>query len=103
MWMNDVKEFFGLLLLGMALYFLSPLLPQEIIMWLLGSALMLVGLYYIFSAYKNISTVGRTLKIIIGLCAFVGSLYVFMNTCQTCSDMECADQKSFWFLSYNDA
>lgn len=44
-WMNEVKSFFGVLLLAVALYLLDRLLPSILIMMLWASLLVLSGIY----------------------------------------------------------
>ncbi|MBN1299821.1 MAG: thioredoxin fold domain-containing protein, partial [Melioribacteraceae bacterium] len=47
-WMDGVKHIFGFLLLGMALYFIGPLIPKEINYYLLPVFIIVAGLYLIF-------------------------------------------------------
>jgi len=44
-WMNAVKAMFGVILLGVAIYLLSRLLPQTVIMGLWSSLLIFTGIY----------------------------------------------------------
>lgn len=47
-WMDAVKHIFGLILLGMALYFLLPLLPKNISNYILPVYLFLSAIYILF-------------------------------------------------------
>lgn len=47
-WMDTVKSLFGVLFLGVAIYFVQPLMPASLSM-LLWSALAVVGGYWVFS------------------------------------------------------
>lgn len=47
-WMDTVKSLFGVLFLGVAIYFVQPLLPAAVVM-LLWSALAVVSGYWVFS------------------------------------------------------
>lgn len=47
-WMDTVKSLFGVLFLGVAIYFVQPLLPASLAM-LLWSALAVIGGYWVFS------------------------------------------------------
>ena len=47
-WMEGVKHIFGLLLLGMAAYFVSPILPKEISHYLLPVFGIIAALYLLF-------------------------------------------------------
>jgi thiol:disulfide interchange protein DsbD len=47
-WMDGVKHVFGFILIGMALYFLLPLLPDSISGYLLPGYMVLVAVYLLF-------------------------------------------------------
>jgi thiol:disulfide interchange protein DsbD len=47
-WMEAVKHIFGLLLLGMAAYFVSPILPKEVAYYLLPVFGIIAALYLLF-------------------------------------------------------
>ncbi len=47
-WMESVKHIFGFVLIGMALYFLTPLLPKSISGYVLPVFMILAGLYLTF-------------------------------------------------------
>jgi len=47
-WMDAVKHVFGLILLGMALYFLLPLLPKDISIFIIPVYLFLSAIYILF-------------------------------------------------------
>jgi len=47
-WMDSVKHIFGIILVGMALYFLLPLLPKEISGYVLPIFMIGAGLYLLF-------------------------------------------------------
>jgi thiol:disulfide interchange protein DsbD len=51
-WMDTVKQLFGVLFLGVAIYLLQPLVPSAVSM-LLWSALAVVGGFWIFSLKKR--------------------------------------------------
>ncbi len=44
-WMNHVKTFFGLLLLAVALWLVSPVLPAWVLMLIIGAALLMGAVY----------------------------------------------------------
>ncbi len=48
LWMESVKHIFGLLLLGMALYFAGPLIPKEINHYVLPVFMILSGIFLLF-------------------------------------------------------
>lgn len=47
-WMDAVKHIFGLILIGMAIYFLLPLLPKTITPYLLPGFMVIAAIYLIF-------------------------------------------------------
>ncbi len=57
-WMQAVEHIFGLILIGMALYFLLPLLPDDISGYVLPVYMILAGIYILFFEKKarNIKT-----------------------------------------------
>ncbi len=81
-WMNVVKAFFGLLLLGMAVWFLSRILPETVILALWG--LLFLAAAVLWTGYAKDSGVSPTairffdfLKIsllVVGIAMLVGSL-----------------------------
>jgi len=71
-WMNVVKAFFGLLLLGMAVWFLSRIVPEAVILGLWG--LLLLAAAIIWTGYAKESGISATasrffdfLKIVLGV------------------------------------
>ncbi len=75
-WMLWIRKFFGFVLLGMAIYFLMPLLPQKFIFFLVGFLVLVSALYlgwieksggYSFNIFKKIIS----LLIIIAGVAFI--------------------------------
>ncbi len=45
MWMEKIKHFFGVLLLGAALYYIEPLIPEKIFDLILGSFMIGIGVF----------------------------------------------------------
>ncbi len=81
-WMNVVKAFFGLLLLGMAVWFLSRILPEAVILFLWG--LLLLAAAILWTGYAKDNGISPTaarffdfLKIILlvlGIAMLIGAL-----------------------------
>jgi thiol:disulfide interchange protein DsbD len=57
-WMDSVKSIFGLLLLGMAFYFLLPVLPKSISGYVLPIYMILAALYLIFFEKDSVGKIG---------------------------------------------
>ena len=51
-WMQGVEHIFGLILIGMAIYFLLPLFPKEISGYILPAYMILAGIYILFFERK---------------------------------------------------
>lgn len=51
-WMQGVEHIFGLILVGMAIYFLLPLIPKEISGYILPFYMILAGIYILFFEKK---------------------------------------------------
>jgi thiol:disulfide interchange protein DsbD len=82
-WMLAIERIFGILMLGMAIWMLSRILPGPVILFLWGALLILVSieLGLLSRAIRSFSSVRRTLEILIfiyGLILIVSS--VFGNT-----------------------
>jgi thiol:disulfide interchange protein DsbD len=75
-WMEAVKHIFGIILLGMAIYFLLPLLPKNISGYVLP-VFMLISAVYLFFFEKSANSVKgfRIVKIIFAL--FISAIAVY--------------------------
>lgn len=60
-WMDSVKHVFGLLLLGMAFYFLLPVLPKTISGYVLPVYMILAALYLLFFDKASVGKKGFTI------------------------------------------
>ena len=78
-WMEGVKHIFGFLLLGMAIYFVGPLLPIEINKYLLPVFGILASLYLLFidKMANNVKTF-RLVKIIFSIIVIAVSIYALI-------------------------
>ncbi|MEI7811927.1 MAG: cytochrome c biogenesis protein CcdA [Ignavibacteria bacterium] len=76
-WMEAVKHIFGFILLGMALYFLVPVLPKSIAEYVLPVYMLLVSLYLMFVDRIANSMKGfRIFKIVLSVVIIVVSGYM---------------------------
>ncbi len=78
MWMVWVKKIFGLILLGMPLYFLNPLLPRDFSRAAVPLYLEACGLLlgWVFSG-KGVTTAFKTFQHVFGLCLAVLGFLVY--------------------------
>ncbi len=74
-WMVEIKKVFGFLLLGMALYFLSIILPPFVSTWLLMLLTLNTGVYYLY-ANKQQTGLWRLLYNIFGIAFVAGSIII---------------------------
>lgn len=66
MWMVEIKRFFGFVMFGMCLHFLSPIMPGYVSALLFTLLFAVVGLYYLYIGGKNRSLGMRLLAYGIG-------------------------------------
>jgi thiol:disulfide interchange protein DsbD len=79
MWMVWVKKVFGFVLLGMALYFLRPLIPMGVYLPLFAAFMAGAGIYLGFFARLAGASGGfRAVQAAVGLLAMAGGTWLFM-------------------------
>lgn len=106
MWMIEVKKIFGIMLIGVCLYYLQNILPESVVMALGTLCLLLIAIYYLYNAQYNLTT---NLKRFHNLAAFaflVSAIVAGVHTAQSIfytaptkeiawiSDYEAARQKA---------
>ncbi len=75
-WMEAVKHIFGFILIGMAIYFLNPLLPGWLSDYLLPGYIILAALYLLFvDKLANDIKGFRIFKTVFSLIVIVGAIY----------------------------
>lgn len=84
MWMEKVKYFFGIIMLGAALYFLSPLLPETVFMITIGGLLIVAGCFaggldHINGDAPSLSRWWKAMGIV---CIILGSGYILSQVIQ---------------------
>lgn len=78
-WMDGVKHIFGFLLLGMAIYFIAPLLPKELNKYLLPVFGILSALFLLFiDKMANNVKAFRIFKIVFSLIVIGVSIYALI-------------------------
>ncbi len=78
-WMDAVKHIFGFLLVGMALYFLLPLLPKSFSGYVLPIYLILVGLYLLIFEKQAGNVKGfRIFKIVLAIIMIFVGVYTLI-------------------------
>ncbi len=75
-WMDAVKHIFGLILIGMAIYFLLPLLPKTITPYLLPAFMVISAIYLLFfDKNANAITGFRIFKIVLSVVLVIMAVY----------------------------
>jgi thiol:disulfide interchange protein DsbD len=78
-WMDAVKHIFGFILIGMAIYFLLPLLPDSISGYVLPAYMLFVGLWLLFFEKLANNIKGfRIFKIIFSVLIIAIAVYAFI-------------------------
>ncbi|NOX16949.1 MAG: thioredoxin fold domain-containing protein [Chlorobi bacterium] len=94
MWMESVKHIFGFLLIGMAIYFILPLLPKDFQSWLLPAYGVLMALYLLIFERAADSVKGFfVFKIVFSLVILAVSVYALIPS---------EDHSPEW-IKYSDA
>ncbi len=80
-WMDAVKHIFGFILLGMAIYFVEPLLPKEIAKYALPIFMVISGVILLFIDKKASEIMGfRIFKVLFSLFLIIGAVYLLWPT-----------------------
>lgn len=75
-WMESIKQIFGYIMIGMAIYFLNPILPEPLNEYLLPVFMILsVILLFIFDRHSKELKVFHAVKIVLSLLVLVVAVY----------------------------
>ena len=105
MWMVEVKKLFGFLLFALSFYYLSAILPLEILLWLIGVFLLTTGIYYIYSSYYVPTTpMWKKFNTFLGMLLIASSVAVCLQAVQTQFFKEIESYKEdIWLSNYQEA
>jgi len=79
-WMQDVQKVFGIVLVGVALFFLSALVPGSTWLAVVGAAILLLGAWNTFADRTEVqSTIYRRIKVAIGIVAILLGAFVIVR------------------------
>lgn len=104
MWMVDIKQFFGFVMLAMCLYFLQNIMPMYAIYALATLLCIGTGLFYLYKARSAYTPTTRLVKNIVGMVCIAASVYIGAITAKswmTCQ--ESPDGSCLWFYDYAHA
>lgn len=102
MWMVEIKHFFGLLLLGMCIYFLKTVLPAAVTSWLVVTFVIGSGCYYLYTAHSGATPGIARIKNIFGMALLALSVLLFFKAYQSMT-IKAATPHSFWECDYQAA
>ncbi len=105
MWMIDVKQFFGFIMLGTCLYFLSAIIPSYIIAWFAAAYTLCVGIFYLYTANKTHKSLPKIIKNVLGIVLIAVSIHLTFEAYKEtdrCSYAKCP-AASFWMYDFSDA
>lgn len=78
-WMDSVKHIFGLIMLGMAIYFLIPLLPKSISGYVLPVYMIIAVIYLVFIDKSSVGNKGfQTFKYIFSIIILAVAVYLLI-------------------------
>ncbi len=104
MWMIDVKQFFGFIMLATSLYFLGTIVPEYIIAWMSALFSVSVGIFYFVAANKAPSLTTRIIKNIVGISLIAFSVYLSYEAYkQTDIHLYGTQSGSIWMHDYTQA
>ncbi|MCF8026496.1 MAG: thioredoxin family protein [Desulfobacteraceae bacterium] len=82
-WMEGIRHIFGLVLLGMALYFAAPLLPEALGNFVLPGFGVLAAVYLLFFDRAGSNVTGfKTFKLIFSFLLLGASVFILISTAQ---------------------
>lgn len=104
MWMIEVKKIFGVMLMGMCLYYLQALLMPYVILICAAFLLFAVGSWYIYATKKADHTAGRRYQIVVGTLFIIAGWYTAYEAFKTWSGLSAIEShQSIWLFDYATA
>ncbi|MGE0010509.1 MAG: protein-disulfide reductase DsbD family protein [Candidatus Babeliales bacterium] len=82
MWMVEIKKLFGFLLFGLSFYYLSAIMPHELLYALIALFLCAMGLYYIHSSCKSVIPFWKKCNAFLGIALVACSIAVAAQAIQ---------------------
>lgn len=103
-WMDEVKKIFGFMLLGMCIYFLSNILPNNAVTWLTIALIGGAGVYYLKNIKVFDSQATRWLKNSLGIILIaIATTMTVQNVYKGYFMEEPKCQNSSWLTDYSQA
>lgn len=103
MWMLEIQKIFGFMLLGMCLYYVSSIIPLVLVHALMTLFMLIIAIFYYYTASASESFVWRSFKIIISVVAGGITLFCGTQTLQEYYYNKSIDNTSHWYTDYDQA
>lgn len=108
MWMIEVKKLFGFFMFGMCFYYISYIVPFNILSWFIALFIAAAGIYYSYSGvYKAPSPLWKKINCWLGVLLIAGSLMLFFQAYRLNTyaqyDQYNPEQHHIWHTDYEKA
>ena len=103
MWMIEIQKFFGFMLLGMCLYYISSIVPPLLVHSLTTLFVFIITIYYYYTISPNDSFLWRYFKTLLSIIAGGITLFSGTQTIQEYYYNKSIDQTSHWYTDYDKA
>lgn len=95
MWMVWVRQLFGFILLGMALYFMDPIIPETVYLPLVGGFVIVSGIYLgLISKVANQGAIFKAMRYVLCLAAVSIGAFIIVSFAQDKGKPEIAWEKA---------
>jgi thiol:disulfide interchange protein DsbD len=102
-WMLEIQKVFGFMLIGMSFYYLSNIMPWNVILMGLTAFTVVIGMYYFNAAMRSKGS-AKTIQNIVGILAFVSTAFLAIETFQeTYHPAHDTSFESSWYKDYDTA
>lgn len=99
-WMVDIKEFFGFIMIGTCFYFLSSLVPAYLLAWAASLFILSVGIFYLRASGHATGT-RRTVKSVLGVLFVAFAIYSLFTAYKT-TELNASPANPIWICDYQD-
>jgi thioredoxin:protein disulfide reductase len=103
MWMVEIKRIFGILLLGMCLYYIHNIITWHLFLLLSAISSLVSGLFYLWICQKTRSPFWKKLNTIVGVILIIVAMILFSNAYQEQLYSETMNHSSLWQHDYEAA
>ncbi len=102
-WMLEIKKFFGFMLIGVCLYYLSNIVPLHILMFITSLIILVVGIYYVYSTQPMVRSMWKTINNIFGMLLIALSVVLLTQSFKMRYQEKYSNHASIWHTSYEHA